>query len=181
MRILNSCAFSKIRSCKPGCASASPAHFLCSTARIRQNIGTASVCSCKLLWRSDECVSLPCFNAQPHIFAVMNCCVVAFSSDILTWSADCSYSVQWHINYCKHKLTHKLRGVRVEDNAYYVKKHRQNFGLVTWTWCQILTSQIADTKYKWPPSTIEWNPPHENFLRMPLILAGNAARQWHCW
>jgi len=38
-------------------------------------------------------VLLPCFNAQPDIFAVMNCCVVAlivFSSDIflLRWSAD---------------------------------------------------------------------------------------------
>jgi len=36
-------------------------------------------------------VSLPCFNAQPDIFAVMKCCVAAlslFSSDILTWSAD---------------------------------------------------------------------------------------------
>jgi len=40
---------------------------------------------------SDKCVSLPCFNAQPHNFAVMNCCVVAFSSDILTWSADGSH------------------------------------------------------------------------------------------
>jgi len=35
--------------------------------------------------------------AQPDIFAVKNCCVVAlsvFSSDILTWSADSLYSVQ---------------------------------------------------------------------------------------
>jgi len=54
----------------------------------------------KLLWRSDECVLLPCFNAWPDIFAVMNCCVVAlslFSSASLTWSADSWYSVQWHI------------------------------------------------------------------------------------
>jgi len=46
------------------------------------------------------CVSLPCFNAQPDIFAVMNCCVVALSlffSESLTWSADSLYSVQWHI------------------------------------------------------------------------------------
>ena len=36
------------------------------------------------------------FNAQPNIFAVVNCCVVAlsvFSSDILTWSADSLYYV----------------------------------------------------------------------------------------
>jgi len=50
----------------------------------------------------------------------MNCCVVAFFSDILTWSADFSYSV-----------THKLRGVRAEEIAYYVKKIRQNVGLET--------------------------------------------------
>jgi len=53
----------------------------------------------------------------------MNYCVVAFSvfsSDILTWNADCSYSV-----------THKLRGVRVEEYAYYVKTHQQNVGLET--------------------------------------------------
>jgi len=30
-----------------------------------------------MLGHSDECVLLPCFNAQPDIFAVMNCCVVA--------------------------------------------------------------------------------------------------------
>ena len=44
-----------------------------------------------MLWCSGECVILPCFNAQPYIFAVMNGCVVVlsvFSSDILTWSAD---------------------------------------------------------------------------------------------
>jgi len=74
------------------------AHFLCSTARIRQDISAASLCSCKLLWRRDECVLLPCFNTQSDIFAVMNCWVVAlslYSSDILTWSADILYSVQW--------------------------------------------------------------------------------------
>ena len=64
-----------------------------STARIRQDISAASFCSFKLLWRNDgdECVLLLCFNAQPAIFVVMNCCVVAlslFSSDILTSSTD---------------------------------------------------------------------------------------------
>jgi len=45
-------------------------------------------------------VLLPCFNAQPDIFAVMNCCVVGlsvFSSDSLTWRANSLYSEQWHI------------------------------------------------------------------------------------
>jgi len=69
---------------------ASPAaHFLCSIACIQQDISAASFCSCKLFWPSDEGVLLPCFNMQPDIFAVINCCVVAlslFSSDILTWA-----------------------------------------------------------------------------------------------
>ena len=86
----------------PGCASNSRVvHFLCSISRIRKDLSAASFCSCKLLWRSDECVLLPCFNAEPDIFAVMNCCVVAlsvFSSDILTCSADSLYSIQWQIN-----------------------------------------------------------------------------------
>jgi len=98
---LCSLEFSKIRSCKPVCTTASPAvHFLCSTASIRQYISAVWFCHCKLLWRSDtdECVLLPCFNTQPDIFAVVNCYVVAlslFSSDIVTWSADSLYSVQW--------------------------------------------------------------------------------------
>ena len=72
-----------------------------STACIWQDISAASFCTCKLLWRSDERVLLRCFNAQPVIFAVMNCCVLAlslFSCDILTCSADSLYSVHWHIN-----------------------------------------------------------------------------------
>jgi len=51
------------------CAPVSPAaHFLCQSACIRQDICAASFCSCKLLWRSDECVSLRCCNAQPDYF-----------------------------------------------------------------------------------------------------------------
>jgi len=72
--------FSKIPSCKPRCAPASPAaHLQCSTARIWWDLSAAWLCSCKLLWRSDECVSFPYFNVQPVVFAVMNCCVVALS------------------------------------------------------------------------------------------------------
>jgi len=42
-------------------------------------------------------VLLPCFNAQPDIFAVMNCYVVAlivFSSYIRAWRADRLYSAR---------------------------------------------------------------------------------------
>ena len=50
-----------------------------------------------MLWHSDECFLLPCLNAQPDSFAVMNCFVVAlsvFSSDILTWGADILVYIQ---------------------------------------------------------------------------------------
>jgi len=43
--------------------------------------------------------------------------------------------------------------VRVEDYAYYfVNKLRMK----TWIWRQIVTSQTAHTKYKWPPYATEW-------------------------
>jgi len=91
--------FSKSRSRKTGSAPASPAaHLQCSTARIWRDLSAASFCSCKLLWRSGECVSLP--YAHPDTFAVMNCCVVAlslFSSDSLTWTAYSLYSVQCYM------------------------------------------------------------------------------------
>ena len=82
MRILNACVVYQDSILQTGVRAAAPAspaaHFLCSTACIRQDISTASFCSCKLLWRSDECVLLPCFNAQPNIFTVMNCYVVGW-------------------------------------------------------------------------------------------------------
>jgi len=49
-----------------------------------------------LLWSNDEYVLLPCFNAQPDIFAIMNTYVVTlnvYSSDIPTWSTDGLYSM----------------------------------------------------------------------------------------
>jgi len=55
-------------------------------------------------------------------------------------------------------MTHETKGVRVEDYAYYVNKLRQNVGLETGIWRQIVTSQRANPKYKWPPYATEWNP-----------------------
>ena len=66
-------------------------------------------------------------------------------------------------------MTHKLREVDAEKYAYYVNKLRQNVGLETWTWRQIVTSQRAHTKYKWPSYDTEWIP-HEIILRTPLSL-----------
>ena len=71
-------------------------------------------------------------------------------------------------------MTHKLRGVRVEKYAYYVNQLRQNVGLETGIWRQIVTSQTAHTKYKWPPYATEWKPPHEKFLRTPLAEVYNS-------
>ena len=56
-------------------------------------------------------------------------------------------------------MTHKIRGVRVEEYACYVNKIRQNVGLETWLWRQSVTSQTAHTKYKGPPYATEWTPP----------------------
>jgi len=50
------------------------------------DVRAASFCSCKLLWRVDECILLPWFNAQTDTFAIMNFYVDAlslFSSDIV--------------------------------------------------------------------------------------------------
>ena len=49
----------------------------------------------------------------------------------------------------------KIRGVRVEEYAYYVSK----LHLKTQIWRQAVTSQKAHTKYKWPPYATEWTPP----------------------
>jgi len=49
----------------------------------------------------------------------------------------------------------KIRGVCVEKYTCCVNKLR----LKTWIRRQIVTSQTAHTKYKWPPSATEWRPP----------------------
>jgi len=54
-------------------------------------------------------------------------------------------------------MTHEIRGVRVEEYAYYVNKLCQNVGLEIWIWRQIVTSQRPHTKYKWPPYATKWN------------------------
>ena len=143
--------FSKIRSCKRGCAPRRQpaAHFLCSTARIRQDISTASFCSCKLLWRSDECVLLPVLTRSP-IFC---------SYELLCRGVEFIF-VRYHNlerwYFIFSAMTYKIRGVVVEEYAYYVNKLRQNVGLETWMCCQIVTSQTAHTKSKWPPHATEW-------------------------
>jgi len=72
-------------------------------------------------------------------------------------------------------MVYKIRRVRLEEYAYYVQKLRQNVGLEIWIWRQIVTSQTAHTKCKWPLYETEWKPPHENFLRTPLLLLSFSA------
>ena len=67
-------------------------------------------------------------------------------------------------------MTHKISGVRVEEYAYYyVNKLRQNVGLETRIWRQIVTSQRPYTTNKWPPYATEWTPPHEHFPHTSLL------------
>ena len=116
-----------------------------------------SFCSCELLWRSGEGALFPCFNVQPDIFAVMNCCVAAlslFSCDILTWSADSLYSVQWHIN--KRSACRRICLLR-----------------------QIVTSQNAHTKCKWPPYATEWNTPRWKFSACAIDCSSGLERCTH--
>jgi len=65
-------------------------------------------------------------------------------------------------------MAHKLRGVRVEQCAYYVNKLRENVGVETGKWRQIVTSHTAHTKYKWHRMVRNENRRHENVLRTPL-------------
>ena len=97
------------------------------------------------------CVLLPCFNAQPGIFAVMNCCIVAlslFSSDILTWSPDSLYSVQWHI-----KKESECRWTCILCQQTSPKHWFGNMNMTSN--CDITNSAH---QYKWPPRATEWNP-----------------------
>ena len=99
----------------------------------------------------------------------MNYCVVVlclFFSDSLTWSADSLY--------CSDT---KIRGVDVEKYACYVNKLRQNVGLETWKWRQIVTSHRAHTKYKWPPYDPERTPPMKIFCVRHCLCAVQFAHQ----
>jgi len=46
-----------------------------------------------------------------------------------------------------------------EVNSLFINNLRQNIGLETWKWHQIVTSQTAQTKYKRPPYDPQPNPP----------------------
>jgi len=77
-----------IRSFKPGCAPANPAALFYAQQLVVDKA---------LAQPQFAVVNCSDFKAQPDIFAVMTCCVVAlslFSSDSLTRSADCLCSVQ---------------------------------------------------------------------------------------
>jgi len=68
-------------------------------------------------------------------------------------------------------MTHKIRVVRIEEYAYYVNKLRQNVGLETWIWRQIVTLQRPQTINKWPPYATEWNPPMKIFCVRHWVLS----------
>ena len=129
-----------------------------------RHYSAVSFCSCKLRWRIDECVSISCFNAQPDIFAVMNCCVEAlsvFSSDILTWSANGLYSVQWHIKW-REWMQKNMHIISTNFAKRLVWKHEYDVKL--WHHKQ----PTPNTNDHHMP--LNEKPPHENFLRTPLRL-----------
>ena len=77
MRIVNSRVIYMFQTVNPGCPP-SQLHTFWSTA-IRRGIRAALYfCNCEQRWRSTECVLLPCFNALPDIFAVMNSSVLGY-------------------------------------------------------------------------------------------------------
>ena len=67
-------------------------------------------------------------------------------------------------------MKHKLRGMRVDEYAYYVNKLRQNVGLETWIWRH--KHRTPNTNDHHMPLN---DPPlHENFLRTPLFRSFNS-------
>ena len=97
------------------------------------------------------------FNVQPDIFAVMNCYVVAlsaFSTDILTWSADSLYSVQWH-----------KKGECVYTNMHIVST---NFAeMLVWKHVKFWRHKQHTANTNDHPRPLN-ETPNENFLRTPL-------------
>ena len=63
----------------------------------------------------------------------------------------------------------------------YVNKLRQNVGLETWTWRQIVTSQTVYTKYKWPPHDPEPKPPVWKFSAYATDWKHKPTNQWQNW
>ena len=90
--------FSKIWSCKSGCAPVQPhtyARLLVFDETLAQPRFAAVNCSGAVMN-----VFYSPFSTRSQNFADVNSCVAAlslFSSDIPTWSADSLYSVQWLI------------------------------------------------------------------------------------
>ena len=56
-------------------------------------------------------------------------------------------------------MTHKIMGVNVEKYAYYVNKLRQNVGLETCKWRQIVTSQQRTPNANAHHVTLNQTPP----------------------
>jgi len=97
MRILNSCVVLQYSILQTGVCASRSSHTLsmldCSYSTRHQRSFIFQLQIARTQWW--ECFA-PCFNAQPDIFAIMNCCVVvliAVSSDILAGSADSLYAM----------------------------------------------------------------------------------------
>jgi len=75
-------------------------------------------------------------------------------------------------------MTRKIRIVGVEEYAYCQQTSSKRC-LETWIWRQIVSSQTAHTKYKWPPYATEWNAPMKIFyVRHCVNLVGTIFALW---
>ena len=151
-----------------------------STA-IRQDIRAACFCSCKMHWCSNECILLPCFNALPDIFAVMNCSVLTlplsavFCSGLVTGNADKRVR-RVRVEYtlvCKHEC----------DVILWPHKLRMSVKTTTIRYCSVL--QFGGVAY-----TIKQSPRASSDLCTPLlVLLSNRKLQlkifvlpvYQCW
>ena len=77
------------------------------------------------LWRIDECVLLPCFNAQPDICAVMNCCVVKYTYYCQQTSPKRWFGSMTLASNCE--VTHSAHQIQMTAICHWMKPHNENF------------------------------------------------------
>ena len=124
MHILISWVLSKVRSCKPGCAT----RFLCSTARIRRYISAASFCRYQLLWRSNHWVLLPCFNTQSDIFACRRICLLCQQTSPKRWMGNVKMASDCEVTKSAYQ-------VQMTTICHWMKPAHENFLRTHWPLC----------------------------------------------
>ena len=141
---------------------------------MRQDSSAASFFRSKLLWGIDQCVVLPCFNAQPDIFAVMTCCVVALSAfpPIPQLGALMVY-IQCNGTHDKQSVCRRICSLCQQTSP------KRWLGHMNMT----LNCDGTNSAHQMQMSTIcHWmKTPHENFLRTPLTWSMVTRSHFHTW